>query len=547
MSKNKFSIRQRKWTTGIENLVTSDPSLEDKVNRSNNVKRIGQEQELFFELSNVVLTNLGYLHQGKNQYPAVQDFNGEWYLVQNSPNLKPGKFYEGNIMDTPQDGFFDRLLRQFKGIFNGERYARSDSGIKASYNVKRGNITLDQATKLQRGKVPVYNGTHNEFRNSFGILKRRSPIEVTIDGDDEVYKIKRSLFVSENDYEALINYISSSLVNTTNNRLSISSVHQNNSESIKFDGSNRDKKVNDGKNMENISDNSNKFPTQQKQITEDDSNSNRPKYLDWLEIPYDKNIGKFNSEFAKKSLAHQLNSSSWNLKTTPDLDEMLESISDGNFNHIYSSVQVHRLEKMYQQKGKKNGLWAAYTLGEDKKINGVYLVVPNSRENTDGIVEVIREEGKSNYAFRENSPPSPISLNMAFWPNDELNPNDIASGYQNYLGNGSAIVIEGNVAVPQDKYEFEDIRVMGVLGMDRKTWRQYAVNKVALDYLESKKGENLEQGIISDDLNLFALSSFNNNPWIQEIATGGVESFAASVNLRMNDLGLSKSRYISHK
>jgi hypothetical protein len=547
MNKNRLSLKQRRWTTGIQKIITSDTNLEDKINNSNNVKRIGQEQELFFELSNVVLTNLGYLHQGKNQYPAVQDFNGEWYLVQNSPNLKPGKFYEGIIIDTPQDGFFDRLLRQFKGIFNGERYARSDSGIEASYNVKRDNITLEQAVRLQRGKVPVYNGTHNEFRNSSGILKRRSPIEVKIDGNDEVYKIKRSLFVSENDYESLIKYLSSGSMDFPNYPKNSPRVHPPKGGSKEPNRRKFVNKLNDGNNREYSPEKVKDFSSEPKLDHGDGSNSYKPKYLDWLKIPYDSKVGESDSEIAKKSLAQQLDISSWNLKTTPDLDEMVESIWDGKFIHNYSSVQVHRLEKMYQQGGKKKGIWAAYTLGDNKKINGMYLVIPNSRDNVNGIVEVVREGSSSNYTFRENSPPTPISLDMAFWPNDELSPSEVTSKNQKYLGNGSAIVIEGSVAAPKDEYYFDGVKVLGVLGMDRKTWRQMSVNMVALDYLESIKVNDIQQGIISDDLKLFAFSSFNNNPWIQDIATGGVESFAASVNLRMNDLGLSKSRYIFHR
>ena len=509
MTSRKASLRQRRWATGLDILKPKEKGLEQRVTDAFNGADVRVKEHFWADPNRVVFTELGFLKYGRGGFPAVADQNGNWYLLQPSKSVESGKFYRGNFKEN-SNGFFG-AIEKVLGYFKGNREVSSideANSLTVVYN-KNDLITLEDALKLQRSNVPVYEGNTQEFVKGRGPFKRKNPIQakITTDGDIEIIG---TVVISSDDYRSLSNYLfdKGQPPSRTIERLVEPRKHDRATVPRKKEQAEYDGKI------------------------EPEESSEGPKYLNWLSLPaIPGNLPTANSALATEAFDAQD-------RTILSIDPLkgwkttLESIMDGEFEYETVSVQIRHIEQVPTDKGKGERVWVAYAIDEKTGKEGYFVL----NQPLTGIIEVARDENygsKTGQVVREIFLPRPISYGLNYWPIDEeFGPEEVRRQDLWRLGIYNNLVIEGVVAVPRNHVEYEGMQMLGVLGMNRSRWRSMMVNKVALDVLsEVYKSDKhtLNEGLQEVTIHQAVREIYDASPEIQAVASGGVAKFVQSV------------------
>ncbi len=511
-TKPTLRLRQRRWTTNLSILKTKETAadLGQRVLDAFNKAGVNLRDDT------LVLTDMGFLRHGKMKgFPAVRSQDDDWYLLQPSASIEPGQFYSGSIGNGDNIGIFEHIA--------GKRQINLDNGagVSVTYNSKK-PITLEEALRLQRGYVPIYQGTIQDFVIGYlgGLFKKSNPINAKITANGKV-EVKGNMIVSEEDYRALSNYLlrhKGQPPSKTTKRLLQATITPRRNED----------KADAGRNGE--------------------ANRNYavgPQYLRWIKqkdpsLKY----ARQNSPAAVSAFEEQRQFDVSVMPALEGIEEVVKDVMMGYLEPKYVSARVAYLEQVPTgKKGKHETAWVAYVKDKSGKIAGFYFVHPRARD----ISEVVYSGGN---IVNEISPPRAMSFDLKYWPNQDVSPKEVKRDDLWMTGVESDVVIEGLTAVPSNRknpYVYGDSTLLGVVGMRKETWRSILVKMVANNIADNLNRHQLETGVDDGYILEKALAEYSSNPAIRSVDRGGSKAFADSVLrvVRSYDIGRVEERQLT--
>lgn len=490
--KMTLSLKQRRWTTKVIDLIVTDP-LEDLVKRVEDAYHgldATVKEPIFFDHNTIALSDLGLLKQGKKGTPVVKGSHGNWYLLLANENVEPGNFYQGTLNGK------EKRKKKYDLLGDHSSYV----------GFNRDEVTLEDALKFGVGNCPIYEGPIQEFKKGWGQIKFSRPIDArikTIDktkskkektqDKDEDVKIKYALIVSQEDYDASFKFLKKKRYNTKPALQSYSTQHA--------------------------------ISTESQGITVERSSKKQ------LKIPHYRSPTSMTKE-VKEQLAFQKGEGGKDYLTMIEgLDDMLESvIKDAEFRVKNVDTNITRLEKInLNSKYWRGESWIANTSDPSE----LYLILNHPQT---GIIYEIAQDGKKEVKF---TPPRAISHGLVIWPNDTLTPKEVVASKHWMLGVGNQNYLNGYVANPnQELYPtqgaFKGGKICGILGMNDPTWRAMLVKQATNQIFEGLRKQYrgvdtlLSKGIGDEHIIGKAGEFYSANPLLETVS-GGETPFVKSV------------------